>query len=465
MEYLYRRFFAECVKVALATVLVLVALPGCTTSTVVGCERGELVRTEVQNEVTGEEFQLSVAAEPTAEHPILVVLATKIVTKSWEEQKVFAEIERSLVTHSKFAPDFFLWPLYPVKVAGGLTLVTLEAVWPIPVYLVQFTVGLSETIVVAVYNPVIRWPVYIVTIIGTSPIGLILTALTGEEEAFWMPAILVSSPDMLLAMWTYFATGGRKSDLPGLDHDEWHDIPERNWATAVVAAWKTTWRVGWVGEVYEATIPHTWDWTWEPFAASPIVSGPKTTETRPTGKTIEDDWKTVSKTGDPVPVPKANVTVSTTDGQTVTRATGFSGTASFGLLELASGLKYDGVLDLKIDADQPVESNVVTRQYPVSSLRAALPPTVTLKSGPGEVARPLYVVEGSAEGDRPLASISVELNGFKQAERGFPKAEYTAEISEKILLREGANTITITIRDIGGLEASQVLNVIFNPRR
>ena len=71
---------------------------------------------------------------------------------------------------------------------------------------------------------------------------------------------------------------------------------------------------------------------------------------------------------------------------------------------------------------------------------------------------------GKATGDQELTSVAVELNGLKIAERGL-EGGYVADMSEKMLLKKGTNRIKITVQDVGGKKAFQIIEVVFEPKR
>ena len=512
--------FAKLVRTFSVVPVILCLAVGCTSTTVVSTRKGEQLRTERRNERHENAYKIVIVEEPTVDRPTLLLRLTRTAKSTREERAVYQEIEDVQITKHEWTPDFFLWPLYPVKVACGLTDLTAEITWPAVVYPLQWSAGGVATVWNSVYNIAPRAVVGATLAIGCMPVGLFVAASTADSNWILGTGVLVANLDLAVfgylgesneeekvvashdrgeasrwARWVGPGSGiiGRSivplsralSVLPlgGAGSLLGREVPRlcgltdfakevtdstgpgavyRPWLEFLSDSWDFTWKVGWILDAWKATIPPTWRWTWEPFALLPVAKQ-DSNDSRPTGREIEEKWSTVVLPVTTKPVAETQVTVSYSDSKELRAKTNWDGEVSVNLLKLVGSLKYGDEFSITITANTVPKPEIVTRRYRAKDLRKPRPPSLVLTKGPGIARRASYVVTGKATGDQELSSIAVELNGLKIAERGL-EGGYVADMSEKMLLKKGTNRIKITVQDVGGKTAFQIIEVVFEPK-
>ena len=502
--------------------VILCLAVGCTNTTVISTHKGEQLRTERKNERRENAYKIVIIEGPTIGRSALLLRLTKTTKITGEERAIYQEVEDVRVAKYEWTPDFFLWPLYPVKVSGGLTALVVEIAWPAVVYPLQWSAGGVATVWNSAYNIAPRAIVGGALAIGCTPVGLFVAAFTADSNWVLGTGVLVANFDLAVfgylgesddevaashnrdeggrsARWASPSAGmsrigqptarlfhtlsagplggvgslfGRKVPHPCGLTDFAKEVTNstgpgaayRPWLGFLSDSWGFMWKVNWILDAWKATIPPTWKWTWEPFSLLPVAKHDVSNDSRPTGRVIEGTWAKLELPVTTEPVAGMQVTVSSSDGRQLREKTNWDGEVSVNILQLIGDLKYGDELSIKITANTAPGPQALTKRYRVRDLRTPRPPSLSLTKGPGTVKRASYIVTGKATGDQELTSVAVELNGLKIAERGL-EGGYVADMSEKMLLKKGTNRIKITVQDVGGKTAFQIIEVVFEPKR
>jgi hypothetical protein len=357
-------------RLAAAALIVLAA--GCTTTRIIDPERLDLIEVRLRpTEGPRDARRLTIVKDPTPGRPALVVELQDGTGVERERQKLFRRVEVREVTRYRPAWDFFLWPLYPLKVAGGLGACAAEVLAPAVVCPGQLGAGAAGLAWGAAYNPVPRGIVF-----GAVTLGGAVLYYPGYFTVRWArlpfedavgPALIdygaytvryfpvfagfcVANPDLL-------AAGNPEADQENI----WWTILEDplavdSWAGWMAGSWNLMWDVEWVPAFYRATLPPTWAWTWRPFSTSHRAVAHVRRETRPLGL-VETDWRPAEPEFR-ARGPAAGTVVTLTAGETQLRAkTDSEGRARFDLGPLVKRVKPDGRLEVRLSAEgaDPVE--------------------------------------------------------------------------------------------------------------